>query len=71
MPNEPTIPAVAPSPVPSFTNPSLRLDSALGTVVIEFRNDSGTVTRSIPSQQQLDAYKRTGEAPPRSDEPGL
>lgn len=61
--------AAAPAPVLSFTNPSLRLDSALGQVVMEFRNDSGAVTRSIPSQQQLDAYKRTGEVPPRPGEP--
>ena len=66
-----TTPAVAPVPVLSFTNPSLRLDSALGQVVMEFRNDSGAVTRSIPSQQHLDAYKRTGEVPPRPNEPAL
>ncbi len=47
----------------ALPNPVLRLDSALGMVVIEFRNDSGAVTRTIPSQQQLDAYRtweRTG-----------
>ena len=62
------VPATPP-PVQSFTNPSLRLDPALGLVVIEFRNDSGTVTHSFPSQKQLDAYKRTGEAPPGPNEP--
>ncbi len=66
-----TTQVVVPAPVLSFTNPSLRLDSGLGRVVIEFRNDSGAVTRSIPSQQQLDAYKRTGEVPPRPGEPAL
>ena len=30
----------------------------LGLVVIEFRNDSGTVTTSIPSERQLEAYQR-------------
>src|SRR5262249_2872666 len=45
----------AASPVP---NPSLRLNAALGLVVIEFRNDAGTVTSSIPSQRQLEAYQR-------------
>ena len=38
-------------------NPQLRLDAALGLVVIEFRDESGTVTTSIPSQRQLDAYR--------------
>ena len=47
--------APAPSPI---TNPSLRLDPALGLVVIQFRNDVGTVTTSIPSEHQLQAYQR-------------
>ena len=41
-------------PIP---NPQLRLDPALGLVVIEFRDDAGTVTTSIPSQRQLEAYR--------------
>ncbi len=61
--------ASAPPPVQSFTNPSLRLDPGLGLVVIEFRNDSGTVTRSIPSQQQLEAYKLHEKTPPDPDGP--
>ena len=59
----------APTQAPSFANPSLRLDPALGLVVIEFHNDAGSVTRSIPSQQQIDAYKRLGQMPPGPDEP--
>lgn len=51
----PVSPAV-PTPIP---NPNLRLDPALGLVVIEFRNDtSDAVTTSIPSQRQLQAYQR-------------
>lgn len=61
--------AAAAPPVQAFANPSLRLDPALGLVVIEFRNETGTVTRSIPTQQQLDAYKRLGRPPPGPDEP--
>ena len=50
---------VGPTPTPSpITNPSYRLDSALGLVVIEFRNDAGAVTDSIPSERQLQAYQR-------------
>jgi hypothetical protein len=45
-------PAASPTP-----NPTLELDTALGLVVIQFHNDSGTVTNSIPTQQQLDAYR--------------
>jgi hypothetical protein len=44
-----------PSPIP---NPSLRLDPALGLVVIEFRNHAGVVSRSIPSQRELAAYQK-------------
>ena len=45
----------AASPIP---NPSLQLDPALGLVVIEFRNGSGAVTTSIPSERQMAAYQR-------------
>ena len=52
-------PQVGPAPAPSpITNPSFRLDPALGLVVIEFRNDAGAVTTSIPSERQLQAYQR-------------
>jgi hypothetical protein len=48
-------PVTDPSPI---LNPTLRLDPALGLVVIEFRNDSGAITTSIPSQRQLEAYQK-------------
>jgi hypothetical protein len=48
-------PGPAPSPI---INPTLRLDAALGLVVIEFRNDSGAVTTSIPSERQIAAYQK-------------
>jgi hypothetical protein len=44
-----------PSPIP---NPTLRLDPALGLVVLEFHSDTGAVTSSIPSQRQLQAYQK-------------
>jgi hypothetical protein len=47
--------ATSSSPIP---NPSLRLDPALGLVVLEFRSDTGAVTKSIPSQRQLQAYQK-------------
>ena len=39
-------------------NPNLLLDPVLGLVVIEFRNDAGDVTTSIPSERQIQAYQR-------------
>jgi hypothetical protein len=55
------IPPPEPQQVPTpsqIPNPSLRLDPALGLVVIEFRSDTGAITRSFPSQSQLEAYQR-------------
>ena len=56
-------------PALPFTNPDLRLDPALGLVVIEFHDDSGKLTNSIPSQRQIDAYRQHGQTrstPPAS-----
>ena len=55
-PAEPKVVVTVPSLVQP--NPSLQLDPALGLVVIEFRNDSGAITNSIPSERQLRAYER-------------
>ena len=41
----------------ALPNPTLRLDPALGLVVIEFHNRSGSVTTSIPGERQLEAYR--------------
>lgn len=38
-------------------NPRIWLDSALGLVVLEFRNLRGEVSSSIPSPRQLAAYR--------------
>ena len=48
--------------MPGIANPSLRLDPALGLVVLEFHSDSGAVTSSIPSERQLEAYQRWTQA---------
>jgi len=72
QPAAPAVHVAARSPIP---NPTLRLDPALGLVVIEFRNHTGAITTSIPSQRQLQAYQKwdmTGAgstfavAPPRA-----
>jgi hypothetical protein len=64
-------PATAPAakPVPLFVNPSFQFDATVGLVVIDFHDNSGRVTNSIPSQQQLDAYRShrvfpAGDGPP-------
>ena len=52
------------APPQPFTNPDLRLDPALGLVVIEFHDQAGKLTSSIPSQRQMDAYRMHEEKPP-------
>ncbi len=37
-------------------NPTFQFDPAAGVVVVQFRDDSGKVDLSIPSQQQINAY---------------
>lgn len=65
MPDPRVVAATAPSaqvghspPTVPMTNPSLQLDAALGLVVVEFRNSNGVITTSIPTQRQLEAYRR-------------
>lgn len=53
--------AAAESPAsssPMHPNPAFHIDAALGLVVMEFRNGPGGVPASIPTSQQLDAYRR-------------
>jgi hypothetical protein len=50
--------ATAPAGAPQlFANPTLSFDSTLGLLVIEFRDPTGKVASSIPSQKQLEAYR--------------
>ena len=64
----PVQPPAAPEakPVQFYVNPSYRFDSSLSLVVIEFHNDAGKVTSSIPSQRQLQAYRDHQETPRRT-----
>ena len=71
-------PKAAPFPTPHishpaptsqpYTNPSLHLDASLGLVVIEFRDEAGAITSSIPSQRQIEAYRMHQEALPGSQD---
>jgi hypothetical protein len=61
-PATPSTTAAAGPPPPS---PTLRFDPSAGVLVIEFHNDAGQITNSIPTQQQLDAYRNhAATAPP-------
>lgn len=55
-------------------DPRIRADEALGLVVIELRDRAGAVTRTLPSAQQMAAYRHwleTGAGPdPFAVDPG-
>ncbi len=61
-PQDTKLPAMAAPPVgPALAAvvpqiPSIALDPEKGIVVIDFRNDAGTIVNSIPSARQLAAY---------------
>jgi hypothetical protein len=61
-------PAAAPGPSPAAQpNPSLRIDPSLGIVVMEFRDRSGAVAATLPTQRELEAYRsaqRRGQEKP-------
>ena len=62
---QPSVAPAAPAakPVPLFVNPSFEFDPTVGIVVIDFHNETGAVTNSIPSQRQLEAYRNHQETP--------
>ncbi len=49
--------AGAAHPIAAAPNPTLRLDSGLGMVVIEFRGASGEVVASLPTPREIAAYR--------------
>lgn len=66
-----TTPEAAPGPAPSpVANPRMRIDAALNLVVIEFRDATGEVGLTIPSPQEMKAY-RTRPAPDADAAPAL
>lgn len=63
LPAKPAIPpteaaAAPPAAAPIGPNPRLRLDPALGVVVMEFLDSAGKLARSSPTEAQLEAYRR-------------
>jgi hypothetical protein len=49
--------------VVSTANPSYVLDLGLGLVVLQYYDQQGNVTSSIPSERQLQAYRDGGVKP--------
>jgi hypothetical protein len=49
--------AAAGGAAPAWPNPSLRIDPALGIVVMEFRDKTGIVEAMVPTERQLEAYR--------------
>lgn len=52
----------ASSPEADLPNPRLTVAPGTNRVVLQFFDSSGTLTNSIPSQQQLDAYRLAAAA---------
>jgi hypothetical protein len=53
----PAAAASAPSP-PGAGNPSAHFDPSVGLVVLAFHDAAGAVSHTIPSAEQLQAYRR-------------
>jgi hypothetical protein len=70
--------AGAAPPAPSMEigppNPRLRIDRDLGIVVIEFRDSTGKISNTLPTERELRAYRASvnygAELPPFMD-PGV
>jgi hypothetical protein len=68
-PAAPTPDAAPARPSVPLVNPRMRIEPSLNLVVLEFRDAEGTLARSIPSPQEIDAY-RSGlkdDAAPKSE----
>jgi hypothetical protein len=64
--------ATAATASPKLANPRLTVDPSVNRVVLEFFSSSGVLTNTIPSQQQLDAYRLaafSGNPIPAADNP--
>lgn len=52
------LPDLPPGMAPPITpNPSLRIEPTIGVVVFEVRDGAGQVTRSVPTERELNAYR--------------
>jgi hypothetical protein len=57
------MPPEAGSTAPAWPNPSLRLDPALGIVVMEFRDSTGGIAATLPTERELAAYRAAASRP--------
>jgi hypothetical protein len=55
-------PAVSAPEAVTPLNPNMRIDPALGIVVIEFRDNSGDLSNSFPTPRELKAYHEAAQA---------
>jgi hypothetical protein len=59
------VPASPPNPAattPKLANPQLTVDPSTARVVYEYFSDTGVLTNSIPSVQQLQAYRLAAQS---------
>ncbi len=56
-------PPEAGSAAQGWPNPSLRLDPALGIVVMEFRDSTGWIAATLPTERELAAYRAAASRP--------
>jgi hypothetical protein len=61
--------SAAPQSTALFVNPSFQFDPTVGLVVIQFRDDKGAISDTIPSQRQLAAYRDHQAALPGEGSP--
>ena len=58
----------APRPAVPMLNPRMRIDTELALVVLEFRDEAGELSHSLPSPREIDAYRQAAQEP-RPPEP--
>jgi hypothetical protein len=57
------------APTILVANPTLRFDVASGLVVIEFHDEAGAITTSVPTLRQLEAYRLHSQTTPNQAPP--
>ncbi|MCO6416993.1 hypothetical protein JYK14_12595 [Siccirubricoccus sp. KC 17139] len=52
---------VGTQPFQATPNPAMKLDPRLGLVVLQFRDEQGEVTATLPTERELAAYRNAGK----------
>lgn len=50
-----------PRPATPMLNPRMRIDTELNLVVLEFRDEAGELSHSLPSPREIDAYRQAAQ----------